>query len=67
MTVKDSIYSRGKCRVIAIYLLDDNGDIIPETVRYAVIDSNHKIISQYPGLSEAASAMEKLTECGQSN
>lgn len=60
MSVEYTKYSKGDYRVVAIYQINDKGSPIMETVRYAVVDSRHSIISQHSSLSEAATAMEHL-------
>ena len=60
MPVTETMQSSGGYRVIAIYQVDENGELVDGTLKYAVVDENNNIIFQFASFREAVEKMHQL-------
>lgn len=60
MPVEHTKYSQDGYRVVAIYQLDDTGEIVLDTLRYAVMDSEGNTLRQFSSLPAAVTELNRV-------
>ena len=60
MPVEHTKYSQDGYQVVAIYQLDDTGEIVLDTLRYAVMDSEGNTLRQFSSLPAAVTELNRV-------